>query len=353
MSLSKRKKVLSVVTAVGLAGLAACGSSGGSSSASGSSGASSVPKKTIGILNITAASESTIRPQDEALAAIKLLGWKSVIIDAQGDPQKEAAGMTSLVTQKVDAILSIANQPSAIQAGLLAAKAANIPVINIAGVVAPDPKLAASYAPDEKAMTKALDDYMIKQLSGGGRIATITAPAIYALALRDAQLKSDLQSTSISVAANHEIDFTNPVQDATKAVNDILTANPDVKAFWTDTDFDVQPAANVLKTKGLCGQVQLYGYYGDKANLQALRDGCATAVVDTGISASSDMAIDGLLGLFVHRKAIPAHPTYGEDFFKPTIIDKSNVPSDPTAYFPPPADYTKYFHDKWSKDYGV
>lgn len=284
---------------------------------------------------------------------MKFLGWKYVVVDAEGDPQKEAAGMSSLVNQRVDAILSIANQPSAIQAGLQAAKSANIPVINVAGVVAPDPKLSASYAPDEKAMTKTLDDYMISHLNSTGNIATITAPSIYALGIRDDQLKSDLQSTSIKVKANHEIDFTNPVQDATKAVGDILTANPDTNAFWTDTDFDVQPAANVLKTKALCGKVQLYGYYGDKANLQALRDGCATAVVDTGISASSDMAIDSLLGYFIKKTPIPKNPTYSEDFFKPTIIDKTNVPADANTYFPPPADYTSYFHDKWSKDYGA
>lgn len=350
------------VALCGLVTLTACSTATGSSSTADPSSAPSggsvsaragVPKETIGILNITAASEATVRPQNAAIAALQKAGWDYKIIDAQGDPQKSAAGLNSFVTQGVSAVISIANQPAVIQSGLQAAKAKNIPVINIAGAVPKDPNLAASYAPDEKALTSALNDYMFKHVPSGSGLATLTAPSIYALGLRDGYLTDDLKAQSLKVAANHEIDFTNPVADAQKSVTDILTANPNVGAFWTDTDFDVHPTAQVLKSKNLCGKVQVYGYYANKANMQAIRDGCATAVVEAAIDASGTMAVDALLGYFVDKTPIPSTPDDVQGYFKPTVIDKSNVPAEGAGNVPPPADFLAFFDKKWSDAYGI
>ncbi|HVV90274.1 MAG TPA: sugar ABC transporter substrate-binding protein [Solirubrobacterales bacterium] len=347
--------------------LAACG--GGSSSSSGSSGeagsestseegeggSGSVEPKTIGILDVLEASESAYRAQAATEEAVEHVGWKDVVIDAQGDPTKSAAGMTSLVNQKVDAIVSIANQPETIQDGLRQAQEAGIPVIAIGGEVAPSELIAAEYAPNEEEMTEALNKFFFERLEGtNGQIGVITAPIFYALKIRDEKLKEDLKSQpNVKVVAEHETVVTNAIQDTINTTETFLSAHPEMAGIWTDLDTDIPPAAQVLKAKGLCGKVVLVGYYGDKPNLKALNEGCATGVVDTAIEASGYMAIDALLGDFVNGTEIPPKPEYSTNFFAPEIITKENAPKNPEEGVKPAIDYVSYFNKKWEKEYGI
>jgi ribose transport system substrate-binding protein len=366
----KRWVVLALAALVASLALAACGGSSSSSSSeseaggestaaageeSEGSGSGSVEPKTIGILDVLEASESAYRAQAATEEAVEHVGWKDVVIDAQGDPAKSAAGMTSLVNQKVDAIVSIANQPETIQDGLRQAHEDDIPVLAIGGEVAPSELIAAEYAPNEKEMTEALNKFFFEQLEGtNGQIGVITAPIFYALKIRDEQLEADLKSQpNVSVVAEHQTVVTNAIQDTINTTETFLSAHPQMAGLWTDLDTDIPPAAQVLKAKGLCGKVVLVGYYGDKPNLKAINEGCATGVVDTAIEASGYMAIDALLGDFVDGTEIPPKPEYSKNFFAPEIITKENAPKNPEEGVKPAVDYVSYFNQKWEKEFGI
>lgn len=184
--------------------------------------------KVIGLVNVTGQSEAAQRIQKGAEDAVKSMGWTIKTVDAQGDPAKSQAGIQGFVTQKVDAILDLSNPTQAITQGLNAAKAANIPVLDIGGVQDPSPNIQSQFAVDETAFTKVLDEYMLKKIPSDAKIMTFVFPLLLSERLRDAQLARDLKGTNVKVVAKHTIDFSDAIADSQKAVRAALGANPDL-----------------------------------------------------------------------------------------------------------------------------
>jgi ABC-type sugar transport system substrate-binding protein len=89
-----------------------------------------LPMKTIGVMGPVDAAEIIKLSTDATVLAARALGWKTTRVDPGGDPAKMAAGMTSLVNARVDAIVLTTIEPATIASGLRAAKARNIPVID-------------------------------------------------------------------------------------------------------------------------------------------------------------------------------------------------------------------------------
>ncbi len=185
------------------------------------------PKITVGFLQILGASGAAQRNEVQFKRAAASLGWKVNVVDAQGDPAKMAAGIQSFVTQKVDAIVTIAVAPAAAQQALLAAKKAKIPAITIAGPN-PDPQkvYAAQIHPNDSALGGILAQYMCDDLGKGAKVVAQFFPPLDALARRDAVANAVFKNCGISVVATHQVDFANAVQDATKSTLDMLRANP-------------------------------------------------------------------------------------------------------------------------------
>ena len=151
-------------------------SSSGGSDSSGSSGGDG-DQKVIGIAAITLASPAVGVQIETAERAAELLGWKVVQTNANGDPAKMAADVSSLVNQGVDAILDIAISPAQAQEGFRAAKEKDIPIIAI-GAPLEDPQgyFAATYAPSDAEMSNLLSAQMIKDQDGKGEAHRAKAP---------------------------------------------------------------------------------------------------------------------------------------------------------------------------------
>jgi ABC-type sugar transport system substrate-binding protein len=347
--------------------LSACGSSSSSSSSSAAaspatgtsaasagttgSGSSKLAPRTIGIVDVTAASDGAHRGQLYAEDAIKRLGWKYISIDAAADPTKEEAGMVSLVAQHVDAIISDANQPSAIAGGLAQAKAAGIPVIGVAGTVPPNPDLAAIYSTNYYDVGKAMDQYLFAHLPKGAAIGVLETPTYYALKQMDVQFAKDIKSRpDLKVVGIHQLDAANLVTDATNTVTSWLSAYPNLKGIWADIDVPAPAIANLLKSKGLCGKVVFVSNGGGLADLAGIRGGCVTATANIEY-ASSYYAVDALANYFAHHTPIPANPTYPTNFQAVAMVSKANLPASPNTYVP--TTFRQYFYAKWAKEFGA
>src|ERR1700755_1239375 len=112
----KVNRRLSVVVTLALASVAvaACGSSGdrtssGSASGSSTAAASSNGKKdpgsrTIGVIPSTSSSENLAVWISQTRAAAAPFGWKVQVCNGNGNPATMESCVSSLVTQKVDAI---------------------------------------------------------------------------------------------------------------------------------------------------------------------------------------------------------------------------------------------------------
>jgi ribose transport system substrate-binding protein len=322
-----------------------------------------LPNKTLGLVNVTGQSEAAQRIQAGAEAAAKAVGWKLITIDAQGDPAKSEQAMNSLLSQNVDGILDLSNPTKAITPSLSRARAKNIPVIDIGGIQDPSPNIQSTFAADEKAMTAALDKYMLEHLPDNAKIATHTFPLLLSERLRDEQLKSDLSGSNAKIVANHQTDFTALVADTQKAARAQLTANPDLAAFWGDTDTQMPAIGQVLKSAGKCGKVQNYNFYDDKVNLQTIAEGCGTAIVTSPVDADGWAAVDSLAEMWARNKTLDdlpkdwaaLTPVYGVDIRNGSaiqVIDKNNLPP-AGEYVKPKTDFVTFFKTKWAKEFGV
>ena len=235
------------VIAVVVAGLVAASVAGASSQGS----TKQPPTITVGFLQILGASPAATRNEVQFKRAAKVLGWKVNVVDAQGDPAKMASGIQSFVTQKVDAIVTIAVAPAAAQQALTAAKKAGIPAITIAGPN-PDPNklYAAQIAPNDSALGAMSAQHLCDTLGKGAKIVAQFFDPLDALVRRDTVAKAVFGNCGVKVVASHQVDFSNAVADATKSTLNMLQAHPEATGVWADQDFEFSAAVNAVKQLG-------------------------------------------------------------------------------------------------------
>lgn len=282
------------------------GSSGAGSSTS--SGGSSPKSLTIGVAAITLASPVVPMEVNTIKTAAKALGWQVTVLNANGDPTKEAADMSALVNKNVDAIINLSEQPAQAQQGLLAAKAKGIPVIGV-GAPLTDPKKldAAVYAPSDAKMADLLAAQMLKDNTGPTKALSLDASGIPAIVDRKNELLAKTKGTNISLAASHETDLANAVQDTQQAVSNTARANSSINMIWALQDFEFGTSIQVLKSQGLTDKVGVYAIYLDPIDFNLLREAKKTgqkmAVADSPIQYSPWYAMDALVNKFVLGKS--------------------------------------------------
>jgi ribose transport system substrate-binding protein len=176
----------------------------------------------------------------------KQKGWDVNVIDTQGDVAAVISRIEDMVTQKVDAIV-INVDPSQIQAGLQAAKAANIPVFGMdAGA---DPLLMTNVTSNGYAMAAETSTYVADRIGGKGNVVMFVFDAFPPVQVRGV--------VAAAVFGNHPdikiLDKVTPdvsdggIADSRAKMEAILAANPtpgSISAVWAAWD---QPALGALQ----------------------------------------------------------------------------------------------------------
>ena len=327
--------LLTLAVAVSLATVAAT-----TAGAASQKNAAAPPKITVGFLQILGASPAAQRIEAQFRKAASSLGWKVNVVDAQGDPAKMASGIQSFVTQNVDAIVSIAVAPAQAQQALTAAKKKGIPAIVI-GSPNPDPKklYAAQISPNDSALGAIIAQYMCDVLPAGAKVVAQIFEPLDALGRRDNVAKAIFAHCGIKIVANHQVDFSNAVQDATKSTLDMLRAHPEATGVYADQDFEFQAAINAVKQLGREKTVKVFGFLAGAETLAALRKGGAAAgLADAAYNNISWLAADQLLQFFGKKKAIDPAAQYNIVPIPTALITAANVPKAGNEYpFPDPA----------------
>ena len=339
----------SAALTLGLA-LAGCGSDSATGSAP-KSGSDEVAGKKIGLLYIVKAAEFSNRAGAALNAAAKELDWKVSESDPAGDPQKAITGLTGFVSQRQDAVVSATWEASVIRQPLMAAKDAGVPVVDIWGGIQPSDLFSGVLATDETEFGQVGSEAFLKLLESGDKVAMLTSSAFTFGSARDKAFEDLAKDAGVDVVATHDTDYTNPQADTTKAVTDILAANPNLNGIFADSSLHIPAIAQILKEKNLCGKVKVLGFYGDLPNLAAVRDGCVDIIADAPVMAQSWAVMDLLAQHFAKGADIPQSFPEGYPFDPAQVIlvTKDNVPDDPKAYVDVDYDYKKYFTDRWAK----
>jgi ABC-type sugar transport system substrate-binding protein len=342
-----RTQRLAALGAVVLTAALALSGCSAPSTPSTSSTPAKIPTKTIGIWQ----SQADGTGEQETLAGIKeaakVVGWKLVITDSNGDPAAMGTTMQSLISQHVDAILAVFINTGLVAPQLAQAKADNIPVISVGFAGTPAKNLTAEYAPDQSLLAKALLAQMHKDLPNGGSVAPITVTGYYGLDQQLAVLQKQGPALGFTSLQPVNVPIDNLFAGTTTAGVTVLNGNPKLAAIWAMLDVDTQNLVPSLKQTGRT--VPIYGFADIPGALQYAREGKAT-LVGANSNAAGFIAFNSLLAYWIDKTPIPK-TTPAQFAFQYKVVNKSNVPATGLIY--PLASVAKPFLADWKKAYGI
>lgn len=320
-----------------------------SSSDSSSGGDAKNKQFTIGFVEITEAAPVVLEVQKELTAGAKALGWKVKTVNANGDPAQMAAGVSAMVNQNVDALITLAIQPAAAAQGLAQAKAKGIPTM-ILGAPAIDPQKLydVSYSPDDTKLATMASEQMVKDI-GSGEILQFDASGQPAIELRSNALAKVLEGSGVTVAAKHETDLANGVQDTQSTVSSTLRSKPQIKAVWASQDFAYAPAVKTILAQKLGDNAGVYSVYLSPEAFPILREGkLPTAIADSPLRFVAWYALDSLVNKLVLKKKDWITETSVHEL-PYVLVNHDNVPATDSYPYEP---FGPFFEKRW-EDAGV
>jgi ABC-type sugar transport system substrate-binding protein len=224
----------------------------------------------------------------------------------------------SALNQGCSAILASPISATALDSVFTAALAKGVPAIVLNDAKGTSPGVVY-VGPDAEAIGKTAADYIAQQLPDGGKVAMIEGDPGSSNALnRGKGFKEGLAAhPNLDLVASQTAKWdTNQAQTIATAM---LTANPDIKAFYSQNDtmaFGVQAA---IDAKGLTGKVIIVGTDGIPQAKKQIADGTYTATVSERPTTEGAAGVRAALWL-LDGKNVPGWvdvPAF--------IVDKNNV----------------------------
>jgi ribose transport system substrate-binding protein len=228
---------------------------------------------TIGVDLSLASDPFFVAMSDGIEAEAQRLGVKTVITYSDYDPNKQLANIQDLVAQGVDGILA---SPADVEAAIPAFEAANqadIPIMSIADHTDPEVETSFIGAPWDEFGAR-IAEWTCDEAGGRGKVAMIKGPAgvSFVEEMEDGYKKymsSDCPGMPIVFQAN----VPTTREEALKATQDALTANPDLKAVFTQIDDMAAGAIQVVEEQPGSEDVLVTGFNGDRVGYDLLREG--------------------------------------------------------------------------------
>jgi ABC-type sugar transport system substrate-binding protein len=224
----------------------------------------------------------------------------------------------SALNQGCSAILASPISATALDSVFTAALAKGVPavVLNDAKGTVPG---VVYVGPDAEAIGQTAADYIAQQLPDGGKVAMIEGDPGSSNALnRGKGFKEGLaKHPNLDLVASQTAKWdTNQAQTIATAM---LTANPDIKAFYSQNDTMAFGVQSAIDAKGLTGKVIIVGTDGIPQAKKQIAAGTYTATVSERPSTEGATGVRSALWL-LDGKTVPAWvdvPAF--------VVDKSNV----------------------------
>jgi len=303
--------------------------------------------KTLGILSCGTAATACRDIAAEATKAAEALGWTATTVDGEVNAQGYATGMSRLVAEHPDAIISVAAPDSATAAAHAEAAQAGIPVVcifcgnKLADPVA-DPS-AANVEVDYAAQAKANAAYMIAHSNGAARVAVLNFDLSGADKVRQDSFRSSIAADCTDCEVVDSVDVP-PGADLVAATRQASTAllsrygKGELDYILTPADSFSPGAVQAVKLAGR-DDVKVVGYDCDPSALDAIRDdSIQVACADTPLLESGWASVDVVARLLAGQEP--------EDVTLPfSLVMGENVPApgDTATTF----DYETYFSELW------
>ena len=322
-----KKRTVAMLAVVALA-VAACSSSAtpapatqapaGSQAAGGDCTPVTGSNLPIGFAEVTLQSPFYVELVNAAKAEAEKLGYDMTMLDANGDVAKQNKDVQDLITKGVKALILNPANPEAVQPSIDAAKAAGLKVVTVDRPVASGADVHVGR--DNVKMGQLVGEEASRLLADGGKVIEIQGDAggIVMQNRRDGFEGAIKSNPKITLVQGPYAEYIRA--NAVKAMQDLLTANPDVKLVYSHNDDMSLGASQVLDSAGVTG-VYITGVDGLMESLKAMKEGKyqATSLNDPQyLGRLTVQAVDRLLKCQDTAATIDA----GTTLVTPTNVDQ-------------------------------
>jgi ribose transport system substrate-binding protein len=253
-----------------------------------------------------------------AVSAGKALGVQVVnYAPAVADNVKEQLLLVDdAIKDKVDAIVFVPVDYTAVGPGVEKINAAGVPLINV------NEKLSGGTVVgfvgiDDYELAKVTGRYLLMAMGGKGNLVVLNGPTTNLTAQARARGFADVvkEFPDVKVVATTVANYSKPV--ATKATNNALSSNAQVGGVLAANDPMAIGAVDALKAANRNALVA--GINASREVMDLLKSG---AVIGSG---NYDSFTQGCLGVELAVRSIRKEATPKEVLLKPEVIDKSNL----------------------------
>lgn len=284
-----KKLALAALVGAAIVGIAGCG---GSSSNTAGSSASSNSNVTIGFSVSTQNNPFFVTMADSVKSAAEKAGVNVKIVDAQNDPAKQSNDIADLIQGKVDVLIINPVDSAAVSNSVIAANDAKIPVITV-DRSSDQGDVAVHIASNNVKGGEMAANYIVQKLGEGTPVAELEGIPGASATRERGEGFHNIADNKLKVVSSQNADF-----DRSKGMTvteNILQANPDVKAIFAQNDEMALGAASAAKSTNK--QILIIGFDGTDDGIKAVQDGDLAATIAQQPDKMGEIAVDSALKL--------------------------------------------------------
>ncbi len=241
----------------------------------GSISAFGAPKKTVAMLTPYLASVTTNQMVKAFEKEGKGKGWDVITIDTKGDFGALASRMEDMIARRVDAIVLGMADPNQLKDQIRKANQAGIPVLG--GDAGWIPGVACNVTSNNYVMSAMMTSYLLNAIGNKGGIVVFTHRPHHGVRKRTRVLEAVLaENPDVKVITEHHVQVPGPIEDARKAMESILIANPQpgsIKAVWAGWDEPAIGATQAIIAAGRQKDIVVAGIDGTSQAIDLIKKG--------------------------------------------------------------------------------
>lgn len=248
-----------------------------------------------------------------------------IVVDARASQQTQVSGSADLINQGVSALIVSPIQPDALPATVDAAHEAKIPVI-IGDVGAAGDYDAYILSDNADGGTQAAEYF--KTAFGDEEVQVGVLELQAGIVVGEDRVNGFLDgiadSPNIQVASQL---VGQNVEDSFKAAQDMLTANPDLRAIYAANGPSAEGAARALEAAGISigDEFVLLGFNGDPVELELIGEGKQSATIAQDPFEQGRMAVEVAMGLLDGEEPAFTDPSTRTINVPVSLVDESNL----------------------------
>lgn len=313
------------IAALGLAGCSTTESGGGTDGGP-------IDSKVIGVSVADQKSLFYIAAVDGMKAAAEEAGYRLIVESADNDANRQVNQVQNLLTQQVGVLIYTPQDATAAAAGVRLANDANVPVVSVdMKPETDDAEIRTFIATDSVKAAYEVCTWMFDQMGNEGEIAVLQGPLGSTAELQRTEgCQKALDENPEVIDVQWESAGWDETQ-AFEASQNILTAHPNLKAIFGESDAMAMGAAKAAQQAGRDGMF-FVGIDGFPTMFDAISDGLTQATMAQQPYMMGQLAVENAIALLEGEgDDIPA-----EQYQDAVLVNEANVAeNDPTKFYGP------------------